>query len=236
LWAGGVAAAVAGGLLVAVLYLREEPAPPPRPKIPELSAVARSNVVGPPQPLPSQQEDSPKPVRRAALGSLILHTVVPDHVGLTSAPLPSLFWHLSELPPEGSVLHFVVEDVLTTERLIDMDLPPAQVVGLQRIDLWRYGHELPEFRSCRWWVTLTLPNTAEPLTADGWIRRVSLPPQVVEDLRGAPTERFPEVYAGAGLWYDALTLLVNNTESDADDARAWSNLRALLEQAQLTLL
>jgi len=226
--------AVAGVLLVVILHFRSEPPAPPR-NLPELSATAKSNLVGPPTPLPSQDAEAPKPKRRATQGSLILHAVVPDHVGLTTAPLPTLFWHISELPPEGTVVHVVLEDVVASERLVDLDMPPLQKAGLQRIDLWRYGAELPAFRSCRWSVSLAINGAPEPLAVDAWIRRVSLPPQVVEQLRDAPTETFPEVYADAGLWYDALTLLVNNTESD-DDERAWANLRALLEQAQLALL
>jgi hypothetical protein len=228
--------AVAGVLLVLGVRHFRQPPPAPRPPMPQLSAVAKERRMGPREPLPSEKPAAPKPVRRMTQGSLILHTVVPDHVGLTSAPLPSLFWHISDLPPPGSVAHLVLEDVITAERLVDIDLPPLEKPGLQRIDLWRYGKELPEFRSCRWSIALRIGGSLQPLAADAWIRRVNLPPEVVDGLRGAPTERFAAVYAESGLWYDALTLLVNDTEADTDDERAWAGLRALLQQAQLVLL
>ena len=59
----------------------------------------------------------------------------------------------------------------------------------------------------------------------GWVRRVEPDSGVVQKLKKVKQpERVATIYAKAGLWYDALTLLAKHRDANPQTAAAWQEL------------
>ncbi len=143
--------------------------------------------------------------------------LTPEHVGQTASEAPSLYWYLAEIP-EGGVFEFWIgavdagsipgqpsgasegEDSATWIR---KDLPSPSRPGLQRILLSDYGVELEAGVEYSWTVSSGLDAYAS-----GWIERVEPPASVAKRLTEASLGEAPAIYAEAGLWYDALSSLL----------------------------
>ncbi len=145
--------------------------------------------------------------------------LAPEHVGQTASEAPSLYWYLSEIP-EGGGFEFWIGAVdagsvrgqpsgassgkdSDTDTWIRNDLLPPAQPGLQRILLSDYGVELEAGVEYSW--TISSQLDAHP---SGWIKRVELPASVAKRLTEASLSgnvQAPAIYAEAGLWYDALS-------------------------------
>jgi hypothetical protein len=150
----------------------------------------------------------------------LIMALAPEHVGQTASEAPSLYWYLSEIPEEGGFEFWIGsvnagsvpgqpsgasagEDSDTWTR---KDLPSPARPGLQRILLSDYGVELEAGVEYSW--TISSQLDAHP---SGWIKRVELPASVGKRLTDASLSgnvQAPAIYAEAGLWYDALSSLL----------------------------
>jgi hypothetical protein len=152
----------------------------------------------------------------------LIMALAPEHVGQTASEAPSLYWYLSEIP-EGGGFEFWIGAVdagsvpgqpsgasagndSDTDTWIRKDLLPPAQPGLQRILLSDYGIELEAGVEYSW--TISSQFDAHP---SGWIKRVELPASVAKRLTEASLSgnvQAPAIYAEAGLWYDALSSLL----------------------------
>jgi len=156
--------------------------------------------------------------------------LVPDHIGLTVAGRPSLFWYLEGVVPGDASLVFALTDDESVDPLVESWLPAPQRSGIQRIDLADFDVELRTGQEYQWTVALVVDpaQRAKDIVAVGYIVRVepptSLPPERPASVRD---------YAANGLWYDALTAAADRTRREPGDPAARAARDGLLRQVGL---
>jgi hypothetical protein len=168
--------------------------------------------------------------------------LAPEHVGQTASEAPSLYWYLSEIP-EGGGFEFWIGSVDAgsvsgqpsgasagedSDTWIRKDLLPPAQPGLQRILLSDYGVELEAGVEYSW--TISSGLDAHP---SGWIKRVELPASVAKRLTRASLGEAPAIYAEAGLWYDALSSLLELVSDHPNNESLRTARRELLRQGGL---
>jgi hypothetical protein len=76
-------------------------------------------------------------------------------------------------------------------------------------------------------------NRSTDLVASGVIKRVEADPELKEKIARASPADLPDVYAEAGIWYDALSLLSDEIEAHPDDKALRQTRADLLRQVGL---
>jgi hypothetical protein len=173
--------------------------------------------------------------RRGPLQDLpALYALAPEHVGQTLSVQPVLCWYLSMDAPAGSVIELTLIDEDAIDPLLDVSLPSAHTAGIHCAELSDYGAALERGREYEWSVALVVDPERRSLDviATGWIERVDAPVALVYGLERARPDDAAALYAGAGLWYDAIGS-VCPAASDGCSAGARLGLDALLEQVHL---
>jgi hypothetical protein len=151
----------------------------------------------------------------------LIIVLAPEHIGQTASEAPSLYWYLSKIPESGGFefwigavdAGFVPDQPNDTpagevsDTWIQIDLPSPNQPGLQRILLSDYGVELEAGVDYSWTISWTIALGPDA-HAGGWIKRVELPASVAKRLDEGSLGEVPAIYAEAGLWYDALSSLL----------------------------
>ena len=86
----------------------------------------------------------------------------------------------------------------------------------------------------RWLVTLESESHTEHRFAGGVIERTPASPGLSAKLREACPFELPAIYLSEGLWYDALTALIELMTDAPQDRQLQNQHATLLEQAGLT--
>jgi len=162
-------------------------------------------------------------------GSLVLSALVPDHVGLTIQEQPSLYWFLSEsteYPVELTVIEAHAEKPLVEKRISGVIQP-----GVQCVRLADYGVRLKQGSVYQWFVAIvTNPDQrSKDIITGGEIQRIDPPEELRSELARSGKPDASRVYAGAGLWYDAVSA-VSELIDAAPDKTAFVKQRAFLLQ------
>ncbi len=164
-----------------------------------------------------------------------IQALVPDHVGLTVNPQPTLYWYLSGSARGSARFELTLIDEDSIDPLIDVSLSGPVEPGLQRIDLARYGIELALGREYQWFVSLSpdLEQRSKDLVSSGWIQRVAKPADLAARLAGAGPVAARAAYGDAGLWYDLLDASTALAVEHPEEPRYRRELGQLLEQVGL---
>jgi hypothetical protein len=174
--------------------------------------------------------------RRGPLhGVADLHALVPDHVGQTTSPQPSLYWYLAEPLEEDFVFELTLIDETSIDPVVDRRIERPAGAGLQRIRLADLGIALEPGQEYQWSVA-AVPDPddhSKDVVASGWIQRVTAPEGLEERLSAAGPDGAAAVYGEAGLWYDLLAALCERIGAHPEDAGYRQQLVALLEQVGL---
>jgi hypothetical protein len=137
---------------------------------------------------------------------IALTLLVPnDHDGLTISGHPSFFWHVTAPMP----MTFILTERGVVQPLWEQQIQP-QTAGIVQMDMPKSLSELLPGKEYRWSVTLICNRdrpSANPFIQT-WIQRVPTTPALTQQLAAAKSERDQaQIYARAGLWYDALTAI-----------------------------
>jgi hypothetical protein len=163
----------------------------------------------------------------------ILSALAPDHTGLTVQEQPSLFWYLA------GATTYPVELTITEDRaiqpLIETRINGPIQPGVQRVRLADYGMRLAPGVPYRWFVALVVdPNSrSRDNIAGGTIERIALPAELRTKLARAGKAQAPNIYAEAGLWYDALSAISDLLDAAPNDPLLRQKRASLLEQVGL---
>jgi hypothetical protein len=163
----------------------------------------------------------------------MLLVLAPDHTALTVSEEPSLYWFISKATSHP--VEIVLMDPGTTQPLLEARLPGPIGPGVHRVRLTDYGVRLAPGVPYRWYVAV-VPDDARrsrDVLAGGAVQRVEPPPDLGERVARAPIEQLPQVYAEAGLWYEALDALSAVIERTPGDAALVKQRAAFLTQAGL---
>ena len=166
---------------------------------------------------------------RAPVGDLPeVVALVPDHVGFTVKPTPTLFWYISTQtshPIEITLIEAQAVKPLLEKRVV------IKQAGIQRFPLDDHGVQLERGKQYKWFVVVILDpsHRSRDIVSGGMIEMVEPPAPV---LHVTPAER-PRVFADAGLWYDLLTALSDLIDESSDSWTLRTQRALLLDQIGL---
>ena len=167
-----------------------------------------------------------------------LIALVPDHIAFTMKHDTSLCWYLSR--QTSRPVTFTVADSQRILPIVETSLPPPIQAGIHCVRLQDYGVTLEEQEQYRWFVTLALDQDrpSGDVVAGGMIERIPYDEACMLDMpcSGSSCEREAVYrYAASGLWYDALTCLLELIDHDHDEKTLQRMLEALLRQSGIEL-
>jgi hypothetical protein len=236
-------ALVPAALLVAALaHAAEEgrPGAPPEGQMPVYAAPAGA---GPRAPAPVPVYVPPEvgsPLGRVGASTrgagrqATLQLLAPDHLGVTTAEGPTLYWYLAQ--PTKTRIDLTISDESSVEPLLDLELPTPATAGIHALRLSDHGVRLAPDANYQWSVSL-VPDPAQrskDFVVSAWIRR-SAPAATLRDrIAAATSEGRAFVFAESGVWYDAIEAASAQIASDPGNPTLRLQRAALLEQVGLS--
>jgi uncharacterized protein DUF928 len=186
---------------------------------------------------PAAGGNIPARVSGAARGQAVdavLIALVPNHVALTTQAQPSLFWFQSK-PAKGKFELTVVEPK-NPKPLLSLTAPSADKPGIHRVKLAKYKVELQPDVAYEWSVAIVpdAENRSRDVIAKGVIKRISAPGDLANRVSQIGDLERAQVYAQAGIWYDAFESVSNAIEAHPDDPSLRAQRAALLQQVGLS--
>ena len=201
---------------------------------------AQKQAAGTPSPVKFRPPTTGAPSVRVTGGSrgtgdstITLDVLAPDDIGVTTSEQPSLFWFQSK--PADAKFELTLLQENKVKPLVQVLIERSSKAGIQRLKLSEHGAKLVPGVEYQWVVALvTDPNNrSTDLVASGVIKRV----EPGADLKGKISKATPaslaSVYAEAGIWYDALSVLSDQIEAQPENKSLRAARSDLLRQVGL---
>jgi hypothetical protein len=162
-----------------------------------------------------------------------MSVLAPEHLGLTVSAQPRLYWYLSDtvnIPAE-----FTVVDKHSTDPLLELTITPPIQGGIHSLNLARQGVRLEPGVRYEWFVALIVDaeQRSHDIVAGGEIEFLTPPAELERKVASAGEGGKAGVYAGAGIWYDAIDSVSVLVERSRDDSARRAHRAALLDQVGL---
>jgi Domain of Unknown Function (DUF928) len=155
--------------------------------------------------------------------------------GLTIAASPTLWFYVPYAIQNDDLVEFVLQDEQHNtiyQTTLKVSQLKASVVG---VPLPKTLPPLAQDRMYHWYF-LVYCEPDSPVFVEGWIERVSINSDLERQIEQAsPRERIA-LLAANGIWYDALTQLVQMRALHPDDTTLAQDWESLLESAGLSML
>ncbi len=166
-----------------------------------------------------------------------LSVLAPNETGYTTREKPTIYWFVSETltsPVELTITSTAsLQDAATPA--LEITLQPPIAKGLHALALEAHGVVLKPGVEYQWFVAV-VSNAAQrsnDVIAGGSIKRIAQSETVQTRLKETAPANRPALYAGEGLWYDAIEDLSKLISADPGNRRLREQRAALLEQVGL---
>ena len=163
----------------------------------------------------------------------LLCVITPDHTALTIQDQPQLFWFLRELTNYPIELTIIEDQAIfpVLETRIDSPVQP----GIQSIQLNDIGIHLKKDTVYKWFIAIVPdPNRrSKDVLAWGAVRYLEISDELKEKLLQFDKVITLNIYASAGIWYDAFAELSELIKTSVDNIDLIRKRNALLEQIGL---
>jgi hypothetical protein len=171
--------------------------------------------------------------RGSGESTVTLDVLAPDETGLTTQEQPSLFWYQSK--PANAKFELTLLKDNTVKPIVQVQIDRSTKAGIQRLKLSDYKAKLDVGVEYQWVVALiTDPdNRSKDLVASGVIKRIEPSADLKTKLASASPIATPSVYADAGIWYDALSVLSDQVDANPSDQTLRQTRADLLRQVGL---
>ena len=209
----------------------------------------------PPKGLEASEQKSPTPISlplyqpplRGAPGGRVgggtrgigeelvaLFALAPNHVALTVQEQPVLYWYLSK--PAKYPIELTITIEKDTQPLLEKSIPLPSRSGIYSLRLSDFDIRLSRGTQYRWFLALVPdPNRrSRDIVAGAIIERVETPETLRSRLLKANREEISNIYAEAGMWYDALMAISNLIDEAPGNPAFHKHRAALLEQVGLS--
>jgi hypothetical protein len=171
---------------------------------------------------------------RGAGRKATLQILAPDHLGLTTAQQPTLFWFLAQ--PTTTRIEVTVRDEQSATPLVKVALPGPIAAGIHAFRVSDHAAMLRTDADYQWFVSL-VPEP-EDRSADfvvgAWIRQRAALPALRQRLAAASERQKVFLYAESGMWYDAVAAISSQIDAAPGDPALREQRAALLEQVGLS--
>ena len=165
--------------------------------------------------------------------AFVLSVLAPPHTGLTTSEQPVLYWFISS--PSSHPVELTLVDPQKTDPLIELKIQPPVAAGVHQVRLAEHGVKLEPTVAYQWYVAV-MPDTgrrSKDILAGASLERVAMPPDLVAKLSNAAKADRPAVYAGEGIWYDAIAALNQLIDESPQNAALKAQRSALLREVGL---
>jgi len=164
---------------------------------------------------------------------ITLEVLAPDDIGMTTDEQPSLFWFQSKSANAKFELTLLQENKV--KPLVQVMVERSAKPGIHRMKLADHGVKLSPGVEYQLVVALVSDpdNRSSDLVASGAIKRVEPTADLKGKIATATPASLPGVYAEAGIWYDALSLLTDQVEANPGNKALRETRADLLRQVGL---
>jgi hypothetical protein len=162
-----------------------------------------------------------------------LDVLAPDEIGITTQEQPSLYWFQSK--PAKAKFELTLLEENKPKPIVQVVVERSTKAGIQRLKLSEHGAKLTTGVEYQWVVAL-IPdpdNRSKDLVASGVIKRIEPTADLKQKVSKASAASLPGVYAEAGIWYDALTVLSDQIDAQPDNKALRQTRADLLQQVGL---
>ena len=165
--------------------------------------------------------------------AITLDVLAPDDIGVTTREQPSLFWFQSK--PADAKFELTLLQENKVNPLVQVTVERSTKAGIQRMKLSDHGVKLAPGVEYQWVVALVSDpdNRSSDLVASGVIKRVEPTADLKEKIAAATPASLAGVYAEAGIWYDALSVLTDQIEANPENKTLRETRADLLLQVGL---
>ena len=165
--------------------------------------------------------------------AVTLDVLAPDEVGETTLEQPSLFWFQSKPAQTRFELTLLQEN--KAKPIVQVSIDRASKAGIQRLKLSDHGAKLAPGVEYQWVVALVNDpdNRSKDLVASGVIKRIEPSADLKNKVSKAAPGSLAAIYADAGIWYDALSVLSDQIDAKPDDKSLRQTRADLLKQVGL---
>jgi hypothetical protein len=163
----------------------------------------------------------------------LLCVITPDHTALTIQDQPQLFWFLRKLTDFPIELTIIEDQAIIP--LLETRIDSPEQPGIQSIRLTDLGIRLKEDIVYKWFIAI-VPDPdrrSKDILAWGAMRYLEISDELKERLLQFDKVTALNIYASAGIWYDAFAGLSELIDISANDADLIRKRNALLEQIGL---
>lgn len=162
-----------------------------------------------------------------------LLALVPEHAALTTKAQPSLFWFQSK--SAKARLELTLVEPKKAKPLLALTSEVATAAGMHRIQLAKHHIELKPDVLYEWNVAIVseAENRSKDTIARGVIKRIKAPDDLAKSVARANDLDRAELYAEAGIWYDALEAVSDAIDAHPADAALHAQRASLLQQVGL---
>jgi hypothetical protein len=163
----------------------------------------------------------------------ILCVITPDHTALTIQDQPQLFWFLRELTNYPIELTIIEDQAIFP--MLETRIDSPEQPGIQSIRLNDFGMHLKKDTVYKWFIAIVPdPNRrSKDILAWGAVRYMEISDELKEKLLQFDKVTALNIYASAGIWYDAFSELSELIKISTNDIDLIDKRNALLEQIGL---
>ena len=168
---------------------------------------------------------------------VILSVLAPDDSGWTSNAQPTIFWYFSGSGCTHPV-KFILSNPAGMEEVINTWLPPSSELGIHRIDLANFDVSLSPNISYIWHISLVRQERKgkKNIVSGGTLKYVPPPEALLTKVSQETGPKTMYLYARAGYWYDAFTLLSTQVAASPDNRLFRKQRLCLIEQVGLSTI
>ena len=163
----------------------------------------------------------------------VVQVIAPQQTGLTTKAEPVLYWHLDKPTPHALEITVMEEGGVSPLVRVMQSGPIA--AGLHAFRLTGQGKGLEIGKEYEWFVAVILDpeQRSKDIVASGGLMRVAEPEGLQGKLKAAKADEAGLIYAGAGLWYNAIDALVEGLDKGTDKPALASQFTAILKQEEI---
>jgi len=178
---------------------------------------------------------------RCLPGTKTLMPLVPKtNLGLTTSDRPSFFAYIPPISRTAPVTPNLAEFLLLSdddqEVVYQATFPLPDQAGIVQYDLPEDAPALKPGSRYHWYITLscdTSGSASSNPSAEGWIERAAVSPNLTKALKAAEPSKRAAVYAEAGIWHETLTTLADLRRRNPNSATVLSDWRSVLKSVGL---
>ncbi len=153
-------------------------------------------------------------------------------IGLTTVEYPTLWFYVPYSLSSTASVEFILQDEDGNEIYQTFLTPSGRLPGVVGFQLPSTAEALEVNKRYHWYLLIYCGRT-QYVFVDGWVQRTALDSSLQNQLAQATPQEKVALYAGAGIWHEALTNLAELRRNKPKDAALTDDWTQLLQSVGL---